>query len=86
METDMKTELKAEDYKSKLLVVAWAELELLRDSLEQVMDGCMDVLTIQELQKLENVAHGLEHLMSREELEKLRCSQTATEPKTAEDR
>jgi hypothetical protein len=84
IQTDVKTDVKIEDCKSKFMVVAWAELDLLRNSLEQAMDGCWEVVTIEQLQKLESVAHGLEHLMSREA--KAACFQTATDTEAADDR
>jgi hypothetical protein len=47
------------------------------------MDGCWEAVTIEELKKLESVAHGLEHLMSREA--KAACFQAATDPEAAEN-
>jgi hypothetical protein len=87
MNTEMKTdmnEMKAEDCKSKLVVVARAELDLLRDTLEQVIDACWECVTIKELRKLENASHRLEHLMSREKLQ-LQCFQAGANSDAAED-
>ena len=81
---DMRTDMKTEDCKSKLVVVAWAELDLLRNSLEHVVGGLWYVLREEELQKLECVLDGLENLLSREEPQKLQGSVTDLE--AVEDR
>ena len=74
IQTDLKTDVKIEDCKSKLVVATWAELDLLRTSLCELVDGLWNVVWEEELQKLEGVLHGLEHLMSREELKELPVS------------
>ena len=77
--------MKTENCKSKLVAVARAEVDLLRNSLEHIVGGLWDVLREEELQKLERVLEGLEHLMSREELQKLQCFQAVSDPDAAED-
>ena len=39
IQTDLKTDVKIEDCKSKLVVATWAELDLLRTSLCELVDG-----------------------------------------------
>jgi hypothetical protein len=65
IKTDLKTQVKTEDLKSKLVVAPWAELDLFRTSLWELLDAVWNVLSEEESRKLECALYGLENLLSR---------------------
>jgi hypothetical protein len=64
IKTNVKTQVKTEDLKSKLVVAPWAELDLFRTSLWELLE-VWNVLSDEESRKLECALYGLENLLSR---------------------